>query len=129
MDRNLAQGDKSPPPAHLSERSQQLWREVVDAGRVSDPEQMALLRTALEARDRADAAREEVERDGMTFTVRGMVRMNPAAKVENDARTLFGRIWASVLRLDYCEGVNGGIDWEAEIARMRAPATGDDADG
>src|SRR4051812_4382147 len=66
------------PPAHLSPEARALWRQVVATMsehhslgrpvRVIPPSagRLALLTTALEARDRATEARRAIEKDGLT---------------------------------------------------------------
>jgi hypothetical protein len=54
---------------------------------IDDAPGLELLRRCCEASDRADMAREEVERDGATFRTRfGEIRAHPAVAVERDAR-------------------------------------------
>lgn len=101
MARKPAEPAKPPPPPteppeHLSEGSKALWRAVVKqaipAGRA------AILTTALEARDRAEAARLAIEREGMVSTTRstGALHVNPLLKVERDNRALFASIWGQL---------------------------------
>lgn len=81
------------PPAHLSPRSRELWAAVVPS-RAKSPERLALVQTALEALDRAEAARLAIERDGMLITSgAGMAHVSPLVKVERDAMALFARLW------------------------------------
>lgn len=82
------------PPDHLSDRAKELWRAVVP-GRARSPERLALLQTALEALDRAEQCRIELERQGLTTTTKttGAVHMNPLLRVEKDNRQLFARLW------------------------------------
>ncbi|CAK9037499.1 Protein YfjI [Durusdinium trenchii] len=68
------QHDKSRPNSNArgynhSPRTQALWRSVVPK-RAKTPERLAMIQTALEALDRADTARAEVERTGMTTTTK-----------------------------------------------------------
>jgi phage terminase small subunit len=70
------------PPEHLSERAQGLWREIVPRRAVS-PERLALLQVALEALDRADAARQVIAQEGMITTTKttGAVHVHPLVKL------------------------------------------------
>jgi len=88
------QQPKVDPPAHLSERAQGIWREVVPR-RARSPERLVLLQVALEALDRADAARRAIDEEGLTRITRttGAVHMHPLTKVEADARRLFASLW------------------------------------
>lgn len=83
------------PPDHLSERAKTLWRDVVKAG-MSIGRQTAI-QTALEALDRADAARRQVDADGMLTGTEGrMKHAHPLLKVEKDCRTQFSSLWQSL---------------------------------
>ncbi|MCO6044638.1 hypothetical protein NG895_12040 [Aeoliella sp. ICT_H6.2] len=86
--------DQFDPPAHLTARTQALWRSVVPK-RAKTPERLAMLQTSLEALDRADGARAEVERTGMTTTTKttGAVHLHPLLKVERESRQLFSKLW------------------------------------
>lgn len=94
------------PPEHLSAESQELWRNIVPA--TVSAGRLALLTVALEARDRATAARRAVESEGMTVVNKatGAVHVHPLLKVEKDAQSLFVRAWGE-LRLDWQMGVDG----------------------
>lgn len=56
---------------------------------------LTMLQAALEALDRADAARQAVEAEGMTFKTErtGAIHINPMVKVEKDARQQFAKLW------------------------------------
>ena len=85
------------PPGHLSERARELFSQVVPE-RIVTPRKVALLVVALESLDRAEAARLQVERDGMLLSVdRGkMPHAHPLLKVEKDSRALFARVWGEL---------------------------------
>lgn len=95
------------PPAHLSERSQALWRTLVGT-RVKSAGRMALLLTGLEALDRADQAAAAVAADGMTATSKstGAVHAHPLLKTEKDSRALFLRVWQT-LHLEWDSMIDG----------------------
>lgn len=89
------------PPAHLSERVADLWRNVVGSRAKSEGE-IAMVQEALEALTRADQARESIARDGLVIdTGTDMKRLNPAVRVEKDSTALFARMW-SQLNLHHC---------------------------
>src|SRR3954462_14849226 len=80
------------PPAHLSEATKQWWREIVSTW-VLEVHQVRLLQLSAEAWDRSQQAREELARDGLTFTdEKGIVRAHPCVAIERDARTAFARL-------------------------------------
>lgn len=95
------------PPKHLSARSKKLWDELVPA-RAKSPERQALLQTALEALDRADQAREILDREGLTTKneTTGVVHVHPLVRAEKDARKLFVRIWDQ-LSLEWRYDIDG----------------------
>lgn len=75
------------PPKHLSARSRAFWRQMLAEYAIDDAPGLELLRRACEASDRADSAREEIDRDGATFRTRfDEIRVHPAVAVERDAR-------------------------------------------
>ena len=75
-------------PAHLGAAGRKLWEDLQLAYGVSDPPGLALLLSACESRDRVEAARAEIERDGLTQKDRfGMLRAHPACAVEHQARS------------------------------------------
>lgn len=83
------------PPAHLSDRAKQLWRQVVP-NRARSPERLAVVQAALEALDRADAAREAIEKEGMLLRGGKIAHINPLLRVEKDNRQLFARLWTQL---------------------------------
>lgn len=94
------------PPAHFSERAKDLWSQLVPR-RARSSERITLLQVALEALDRADQAREAINREGLTTTTKttGAVHIHPLARVEREARQQFARIWA-VLSLQWADDVD-----------------------
>jgi hypothetical protein len=76
---------------------------------VPSPGRLALLATALEARDRATEARAAIAKDGLTSTTETTktVHCHPLLKVEKDALALFQRCWTS-LRLEWHARLDGG---------------------
>ena len=85
------------PPEGLSEASLALWQAIVPR-RARSPERLALIETALRARDRAAAARETLVRDGMTFTTAetGAIHVHPAVRILKDAETTFLAAWRAM---------------------------------
>lgn len=94
------------PPSHLSDRAAALWRDVVPR-RAKSPGKVVIVQSALEALDRADAARVAVEVAGMTTTTKttGAVHVHPLVKVEREARGQFTKLWGELnLTHDYAAG-------------------------
>jgi P27 family predicted phage terminase small subunit len=93
------------PPAHLSARSQQLWREIVPSRALSAP-RLALLEQALSALDRADQCRAAVTTENLVSITEktGAVHVHPLLKTEKDARAQFHQIWTTL-----------GLVWAADI--------------
>lgn len=82
------------PPGHLTARTQAIWQAVVPERARTTP-RLAMVQTALEALDRADAARDVVEREGMTTKTKttGAVHLHPLLRVERESRQLFAKLW------------------------------------
>jgi P27 family predicted phage terminase small subunit len=75
------------PPRHLRKPGKELWTAIQRDFRVEDAAGLALLLAACESRDRAEAAREEIARAGMTFVdSKGHPRPHPLLVVERDSR-------------------------------------------
>jgi len=91
-------------PAHLSNRAQALWADVVPR-RCNHPEELALLQTALEALDRADQAGAILAEEGMTTKTltTGTVHVHPAVAIEKEARAQFLKAW-NLLNLQWVPG-------------------------
>ena len=86
-----------PPPEHLSERSQALWRSLVPR-QASAPGRLTLLRVALECLDRADEARLALAREGLIKTTEatGAVHAHPLLRIEKEARQQFLSAWGTL---------------------------------
>jgi P27 family predicted phage terminase small subunit len=86
---------KRPPievPQHLSADMQVWFRQVVE-GYQLDHHHLHILRLACEAFDRAQAAREQVLREGPTFVDKNSnLRAHSAIAVERDARSAFAKL-------------------------------------
>jgi len=78
------------PPGHLSKEARKLWLDILLEYDISDAAGLRILRVALEAYDRCQAAREQIKRDGMTFADRvGQIKSHPLLPVERDSRAAF----------------------------------------
>src|SRR5687768_4787658 len=104
---------KSTPkaPRHLSEASRTWWRTCVKEFRL-EQHHLKLLQSACECWDRLQAARQIIDKEGLTFVDdRGNVRAHPAIAIERDARIGFCRL---VRELD--------LDVEPPASDRTAPA-------
>ena len=76
-------------PQHLSKAATTLYAAVLTSYAL-EPHHVAVLVKALEAFDRAEAARAVIERDGILTTSRlGEVKASPAIAIERDSRAAF----------------------------------------
>ncbi len=83
---------KIPVPEHLSETSAAWFRKVCRDYEMQ-PHHAHMLRLAAEALDRGEAARQVVERDGMSYEDRnGQPKMRPEALIQRDSAVLFARL-------------------------------------
>ena len=77
-------------PKHLSSTAQKIWQEIAEDYQITDCAGQRILQVACEAFDRAQAAREKIDTDGMTITGRdGQIKNHPLVTVERDSRAAF----------------------------------------
>jgi phage terminase small subunit len=87
------------PPRHLKLATRRWWLAVHEVFDLED-HHVRLLTLAGEAWDRALAAREAIDKYGITYTDRfGAPRVRPEVAVERDSRLAFARL-VRELRLD-----------------------------
>lgn len=94
------------PPAYLTARAQALWREILQAEQdCTTTGRITMLETALTCLDRADQARVEIDKAGLTTVSERskVVHLHPLVRMEAECRAQFLRIWASLglSRKDY----------------------------
>lgn len=83
---------KITPPGHLKPATARWWAAVHEEFELEQHHQK-LLTLAAEAWDRACAAREVIDRDGMTFSDRfGQPKPRPEIAIERDSRIGFARL-------------------------------------
>jgi P27 family predicted phage terminase small subunit len=98
------------PPAHLSSSARLWWQTAVQTY-VFQEHHLRLLQLVCEAWDRAQAARDLIDREGLTVPGReGGVRPHPAIAIERDARLAVARL---VRELD--------LDTEPPVSERVAP--------
>jgi hypothetical protein len=79
-----------PPPPHLEDVEKKLWSDLTDIHCFDDAASVALLRTTLEAHQRARRCREKIDADGETILDRfDQVKPHPLLPAERDARAAF----------------------------------------
>ena len=103
-------------PKHLSEKAQRYWTAVVPR-RAESVERRAMIQVALEALDRADEAAQIIAAEGMTVktAASGAIHVNPAVRIEREARQQFHRIWTSLqLHFDEKAWHGGSLDDERD---------------
>ena len=77
-------------PSHLTAEAKKIWREILDEYDVNDAAGLRILRVALEAFDRAQAARATIDKDGMTVKDKfDQTKPHPLLSVERDSRAAF----------------------------------------
>jgi P27 family predicted phage terminase small subunit len=80
------------PPSHLSPSARQWWQATVGMY-VLQEHHLRLLQLACEAWDRAQAAREQLDREGVTVQgAEGGLKTHPAVAVERDSRLAVARL-------------------------------------
>jgi P27 family predicted phage terminase small subunit len=78
------------PPKALSSAAKRLWRGLVEEYDLADVAALAILTAALEAFDRAAAAKALPDADGPVVEDRwGQKKAHPAASIERDSRAAF----------------------------------------
>ena len=89
---NSTASARSKPPDHLRKTTQKWFKSVLSAYEL-EPHHVRLLTLAAEAWDRGQAAREIVDRDGMTFLDRfDCPKPRPEIAIERDSRIGFARL-------------------------------------
>src|SRR4030042_5825048 len=74
-------------PGHLSKEAKGIWKELTDEYGITDAGGLAILKTGLEAYDRATGARLAINKEGLTITDRfGVAKPHPLISCERDAR-------------------------------------------
>jgi len=75
-------------PKHLKADGRRLWKRLVDEYVIDDQQGLVLLEVACEALDRQKEASEAIKAHGIVIvTDSGLVKANPAAAIERDARS------------------------------------------
>ena len=82
------------PARDLGVYGRKLWDQVMREYAVEDAGGLEMLAQACQELDRAEALREEIDRDGVVIRVRGTVRDHPALKHELACRAFVVRTLA-----------------------------------
>jgi len=81
---------KPKAPGHLSKEAKSLWQQLTDEYGISDSAGLAILKTGLEAYDRAGSARQQIDSEGLSiFDKFGQQKAHPLIPVERDSRAAF----------------------------------------
>ena len=81
---------QEPAPKHLSKESKKLFKAVVSEYAIDDSAGLKILVVALEALDRAQAAREQIDKEGMTVKDKyEQIKPHPLLACERDSRAAF----------------------------------------
>lgn len=71
----------------MEQTEQKLWKEIITTYRFDDAAALTMLRTALEAHQRARRCRERIDADGEAIVDRwGQLKPHPLLAAERDAR-------------------------------------------
>mgnify|MGYP001348768264 CR=1 FL=1 len=77
-------------PKHLSAEARKIWKEILAEYSIDDAAGLRILRVALESFDRGQAARQAIDRDGLTVIDKaGQVNSHPLLPIERDSRAAF----------------------------------------
>jgi len=84
------------PPTHLKPATKRWYRETIATFEL-EPHHLRLLTLAAEAWDRCQAAREVLDRDGVSYVDRfDAPRARPEVAVERDSRIAFARLMREI---------------------------------
>jgi hypothetical protein len=79
------------PPANIGKPGRELWQSVMSEYQIEDSGGRAMLVQICCAFSRAEALREEIDRDGEVIHVRGTIKEHPALKHELASRAFVVR--------------------------------------
>ena len=83
----MKNSDRPKAPAHLSAPAKKWWRALTDTYEFTEPDSVLILETALSCYDRAEAAREMVQKEGAVVKDRfGQLKAHPATVTERDGK-------------------------------------------
>ena len=78
------------PPVHFTSETKKIWWELLGEYTIDDTAGLHILRVALEAFDRAQAARATIDKDGMTIKDKfDQTKPHPLLPIERDSRAAF----------------------------------------
>lgn len=77
-------------PKHLSTEARTIWKEILSEYDIQDSAGLRILRVSLESFDRAQVARKQIDKEGMTVTDKfNQVKPHPLLPIERDSRAAF----------------------------------------
>ena len=77
-------------PSSLSTASRRIWRAIQSEYLIDDAPGLEILKVSLEALDRVQAARQEIDKTGMTVRDKfGQLKPHPLLSTERDSRAAF----------------------------------------
>ena len=82
------------PPRTLGDHGKNLWNRIVSEYDVSDAGGRELLLLACQSLDRAEALREQIDREGEVQKIKGVLRDHPALKHELQNRSFIAKALA-----------------------------------
>ena len=81
---------KKAVPDHLSKEAKVIFKDLCAEYEINDVAGLRILRVSLEAFDRAQSAREAIDKDGLTVLDRfGASKPHPLLPIERDSRAAF----------------------------------------
>jgi P27 family predicted phage terminase small subunit len=82
--------NSSRAPGHLTKEGKRIFKAICSEYQIEDIAGLRILRIALESFDRAQAAREAIDREGMTIQDKfGQIKPHPLLPTERDSKAAF----------------------------------------
>lgn len=101
------------PPRSLGQPGANLWARIIEEYDMSDAGGRELLTLACQALDRAEALREQIDREGEIIKVKGVLRDHPGLKHEIQNRSFVAKALARM-----------GLNLETPVRPVGRPVQG-----